>query len=34
LLAAYQAPPLDEATDEALIDFMDRRKGSFEDQDY
>jgi trimethylamine--corrinoid protein Co-methyltransferase len=34
LLDAYQAPPLDEATDEALIDFMDRRKGSFEDQDY
>jgi trimethylamine--corrinoid protein Co-methyltransferase len=34
LLGAYQAPPLDEATDEALIDFMDRRKGSFEDQDY
>ena len=34
LLAAYQAPPLDEAIDEALIDFMDRRKGSFEDQDY
>jgi trimethylamine--corrinoid protein Co-methyltransferase len=33
-LAAYEPPPLDEAVNEALVDFMDRRKQSFPDQDY
>jgi len=33
-LADYEAPPLDAAVDEALIDFMERRKQSFPDQDY
>ena len=31
LLAEYQAPELDPATDEALIDYMERRKASFPD---
>src|SRR5579863_2595286 len=30
-LAEYQAPPLDTAIDEALLDFMQRRKASFPD---
>jgi trimethylamine--corrinoid protein Co-methyltransferase len=30
-LAEYEAPPLDAAVDEALIDYMARRKGSFAD---
>ncbi len=30
-LADYQAPPLDAAVDEALIDYMERRKASFPD---
>src|SRR5476649_1358391 len=30
-LAQYQAPPLDPAIDEALLDFMQRRKSSFPD---
>ena len=34
ILRDYQAPPLDEATDEALLDFMNRRKASMEDSWY
>ena len=30
-LAEYEAPPLDPAVDEALLDFMNRRKASFPD---
>ena len=30
----YEAPPLDEAIDEALIEFMARRKSASADQDY
>lgn len=30
-LAEYEAPPLDPATDEALLDYMNRRKASFPD---
>jgi trimethylamine--corrinoid protein Co-methyltransferase len=30
-LAEYAAPPLDAAVDEALVDYMNRRKGSFPD---
>jgi len=30
-LADYQAPPLDEAVDQALVDYMERRKASFPD---
>ncbi|MEM7431524.1 MAG: trimethylamine methyltransferase family protein [Pseudomonadota bacterium] len=33
-LASYEAPPLDPAIDEALQDFMTRRKAEFEDRDY
>ncbi len=33
-LAAYEAPALDPAIDEALLDFMARRKSEFEDRDY
>ncbi len=33
-LASFEAPPLDEAIDEALIDFMTRRKSESADQDY
>ena len=33
-LAEYEAPPLDEAKDEELRDFMDRRKGEMEDAWY
>jgi len=32
-LAAYEMPPLDEGTHEALVDWMDRRKASFPDSD-
>jgi trimethylamine--corrinoid protein Co-methyltransferase len=34
MLEEYEAPPLDPAIDEALIDFIDRRKSEFEDRDY
>ena len=34
MLADYQAPPLDSAIDEALIDYMARRKSEFADMDY
>ena len=34
MLAAYEAPPIDEATDEALKDYIARRKGEFEDANY
>ncbi|HEV3285468.1 MAG TPA: trimethylamine methyltransferase family protein, partial [Steroidobacteraceae bacterium] len=30
-LADYQAPPLDAAVDEALLDYVNRRKASFPD---
>ncbi len=31
MLAEYEAPPLDPAIDEALLDYINRRKGSFPD---
>ena len=31
LLAEYEAPPLDPAVDEALLDFMNRRKAAAPD---
>ena len=34
MLNTYEAPPLDPAIDEALNDFMTRRKAEFPDQDY
>ena len=34
MLNEYQAPAIDPSIDEALLDFMARRKGSFEDRDY
>ncbi len=34
LLEEYQAPSLDTATDEALLEFIARRKASFEDSSY
>jgi len=34
MLDTYEAPPLDPAIDEALKDFMARRKAEFPDQDY
>jgi trimethylamine--corrinoid protein Co-methyltransferase len=34
MLNEYEAPPLDPAVDEALIDFISRRKSEFEDRDY
>jgi trimethylamine--corrinoid protein Co-methyltransferase len=34
MLNEYQAPAIDAAVDEALLDFMARRKGAFEDRDY
>ena len=34
MLADYEAPPLDAAIDEALLDYMNRRKSEFEDRDY
>jgi trimethylamine--corrinoid protein Co-methyltransferase len=33
-LAEYEAPPMDPAVDEALLDFMARRKASFPDMNY
>jgi trimethylamine--corrinoid protein Co-methyltransferase len=33
-LAEYEAPPLDEAIDEALQDFIARRKGQMDDAWY
>ena len=33
-LDEYEAPPLDAAIDEALIDYVERRKTSFEDRNY
>jgi len=34
MLAEYEAPPLDPAIDEALLDFVARRKSEFPDRDY
>ena len=34
MLADYEAPPMDPAIDEALLDFMAREKASFADRDY
>jgi trimethylamine--corrinoid protein Co-methyltransferase len=34
MLNDYEAPPLDPAIDEALLDFMSRRKAKFPDQNY
>jgi len=34
MLNDYEAPPLDPAIDEALLDFIARRKGEFEDMNY
>ncbi|NIV18227.1 MAG: trimethylamine methyltransferase [Woeseiaceae bacterium] len=34
MLQDYEAPPLDAAVDEALNEFMTRRKSEFEDRDY
>ena len=34
MLEEYEAPPLDPAIDEALLEFMRRRKSEFEDRDY
>ncbi len=34
MLRDYEAPPLDPAIDEALLEFMRRRKSEFEDRDY
>ena len=34
MLEEYEPPPLDPAIDEALVDFMRRRKSEFEDRDY
>ena len=34
MLAEYEAPPLDSAIDEALTDFVKRRKSEFADMDY
>jgi trimethylamine--corrinoid protein Co-methyltransferase len=34
MLSEYQPPALDVAVDEALLDFMARRKGAFADRDY
>jgi trimethylamine--corrinoid protein Co-methyltransferase len=33
-LAEYQPPPLDPAVDEAVLDFIARRKGAMPDADY
>jgi trimethylamine--corrinoid protein Co-methyltransferase len=33
-LAEYEAPPLDPGVDEALQDYMNRRKASFPDSSY
>jgi trimethylamine--corrinoid protein Co-methyltransferase len=34
MLAEYEAPALDPAIDEALVDYMARRKASFADSNY
>ena len=34
MLEEYEAPPLDPAIDEALVEFIQRRKSEFEDRDY
>ncbi len=34
MLKEYEAPPLDPAIDEALLEFIRRRKSEFEDRDY
>ena len=34
MLAEYEPPPMDEAIDEALLDFIARKKASMEDQWY
>ena len=34
MLREYEAPPLDPAIDEALLEFIQRRKSEFEDRDY
>ena len=34
MLAEYEAPPIDPAIDEALLDFIERRKSEFADRDY
>lgn len=34
MLRDYEAPPLDPAIDEALLEFIQRRKSEFEDRDY
>ena len=34
MLEEYQAPPLDPGIDEALLEFIERRKSQFEDRDY
>ena len=34
MLREYEAPPLDPAIDEALLEFIARRKSEFEDRDY
>ena len=34
MLRDYEAPPLDPAIDEALVDFIARRKSEFEDREY
>ena len=34
MLKEYEAPPLDPAIDEALLEFIERRKSEFEDRDY
>jgi trimethylamine--corrinoid protein Co-methyltransferase len=34
MLAKYEAPPLDQAKDEAIREFIDRRKASMPDANY
>ena len=34
MLAGYEAPPIDEGVDEALREFVDRRKASQPDMSY
>jgi trimethylamine--corrinoid protein Co-methyltransferase len=34
MLAEYEAPPLDPAIDEALLDYMNRRRASMPDANY
>jgi len=34
MLAAYEAPAIDAAVDEALLDYIARRKASFPDANY